>query len=54
VGALCQIAGWLSMRMVTRYAVFEQSDLDDIMQKTAGLENVGEHSSGTVPELCPS
>ena len=29
--ALCQIAGWSSMRMVARYAVFEQSDLDTIM-----------------------
>jgi integrase len=33
--ALCQIAGWSSMRMVTRYAVFEQSDLDAIMATTA-------------------
>ena len=33
--ALCQIAGWSSMRMVHRYAVFEQSDLDDVMAKTA-------------------
>lgn len=33
--ALCQIAGWSSMRMVQRYAVFEQSDLDDLMRKTA-------------------
>ena len=34
--ALCQIAGWSSMRMVQRYAVFEQSDLDDLMLRTAG------------------
>lgn len=34
--ALCQIAGWSTMRMVQRYAVFEQSDLDDLMLKTAG------------------
>lgn len=34
--ALCQIAGWTSMRMVARYAVFEQSDLDDAMLRTAG------------------
>lgn len=34
--ALCQIAGWSSMRMVSRYAVFEQSDLDAIMLLTAG------------------
>jgi integrase len=33
--ALCQIAGWSSMRMTQRYAVFEQSDLDDLMTKTA-------------------
>lgn len=33
--ALCQIAGWSSMRMVQRYAVFEQSDLDDLMLRTA-------------------
>jgi integrase len=33
--ALCQIAGWSSMRMVHRYAVFEQSDLDEVMTKTA-------------------
>ena len=36
--ALCQIAGWSSMRMVQRYAVFEQSDLDAIMVRTARLE----------------
>lgn len=41
--ALCQIAGWSSMRMVQRYAVFEQSDLDDLMLKTAG----------TRPPICP-
>jgi integrase len=34
--ALCQIAGWSSIRMVQRYAVFEQSDLDDLMRRTAG------------------
>jgi integrase len=33
--ALCQITGWSSMRMVHRYAVFEQSDLDEVMAKTA-------------------
>ena len=33
--ALCQIAGWSSMRMVQRYAVFEQSDLDVMMERTA-------------------
>lgn len=33
--ALCQIAGWSSMRMVQRYAVFEQSDLDALMTRTA-------------------
>ena len=36
--ALCQIAGWSSMRMVHRYAVFEQSDLDDVMAKTVGTD----------------
>ena len=35
IRALCQIAGWSSMRMVQRYAVFEQSDLDEIMSRTA-------------------
>jgi integrase len=35
IRALCQIAGWSSMRMVSRYAVFEQSDLDEVMAKTA-------------------
>jgi integrase len=35
IRALCQIAGWSSMRMIQRYAVFEQSDLDEIMAKTA-------------------
>jgi integrase len=34
--ALCQIAGWSSMRMIQRYAVFEQSDLDEVMTRTAG------------------
>lgn len=34
--ALCQIAGWSSIRMIQRYAVFEQSDLDELMLKTAG------------------
>ncbi len=33
--ALCQIAGWSSMRMIQRYAVFEQSDLDEVMTRTA-------------------
>jgi integrase len=33
--ALCQIAGWSSIRMVKRYAVFEQSDLDAMMERTA-------------------
>ena len=36
--ALCQIAGWSSIRMVQRYAVFEQSDLDEIMVRTAGVQ----------------
>jgi integrase len=36
--ALCQIAGWSSMRMVHRYAVFEQADLDEVMMKTARQE----------------
>ena len=36
--ALCQIAGWSSIRMVQRYAVFEQSDLDEIMARTARAE----------------
>ena len=35
--ALCQITGWSSMRMIQRYAVFEQSDLNDIMLRTAGV-----------------
>ena len=37
--ALCQIAGWSSMRMIQRYAVFEQSDLDAVMTKTAANES---------------
>jgi integrase len=36
--ALCQIAGWSSMRMIQRYAVFEQSDLDEVMTRTAGSD----------------
>ena len=36
--ALCQIAGWSGMRMVQRYAVFEQDDLDEIMARTARAE----------------
>jgi integrase len=36
--ALCQIAGWSSIRMIQRYAVFEQSDLDEIMTRTARVE----------------
>lgn len=36
--ALCQIAGWSSMRMTQRYAVFEQSDLDEVMARTAGVD----------------
>ncbi|WP_407531144.1 tyrosine-type recombinase/integrase [Methylobacterium oryzisoli] len=51
--ALCQIAGWSSMRMVQRYAVFEQSDLDDVMTRTAGTLNIrlvaGRHQNGPVP-----
>jgi integrase len=35
--ALCQIAGWSSIRMIQRYAVFEASNLDEVMAKTAGL-----------------
>jgi hypothetical protein len=31
----CQIAGWSSMRMAQRYTVFEQSDLDELMVRTA-------------------
>jgi hypothetical protein len=34
--ALCRVADWSSIRMVQRYAVFEQSDLDDLMLRTAG------------------
>jgi integrase len=36
--ALCQVAGWSSMRMTQRYAVFEQSDLDAVMAHTARAE----------------
>lgn len=35
--ALCQIAGWSSMQMTQRYAVFEQSDLDEVMTRTAAM-----------------
>jgi integrase len=38
IRALCQIAGWSSIRMVSRYAVFEQSDLDEVMTRTARVE----------------
>lgn len=44
--ALAQIAGWSSIRMVQRYAVFEQSDLDEIMIRTA-------HRSPEVPAVRP-
>ena len=37
--ALCQIAGWSTMRMVERYAVFEQSDLDAVMTRTASAHD---------------
>jgi integrase len=40
--ALCQIAGWSSMRMVQRYAVFEQSDLDEVMARTAAVPPAGQ------------
>ncbi len=33
--ALCQVTDRSSMRMVHRYAVFEQSDLDEAMARTA-------------------
>jgi integrase len=36
--ALCQIAGWASIRMIARYAIFEASDLDEVMTKTAGAD----------------
>lgn len=42
--ALCQTAGWSLMRMTQRYAVFEQSDLDDIMLKPA---------RAALPKPCP-
>jgi len=51
--ALCQIAGWTSMRMVQRYAVFEQSDLDDIMLKTAADDPVPPPDPELVPSDCP-
>jgi site-specific recombinase XerD len=38
IRALCQVAGWSSMRMVQRYAVFEQDDLDEVMVRTARTE----------------
>ncbi|MGE0684642.1 MAG: tyrosine-type recombinase/integrase [Candidatus Binatia bacterium] len=44
--ALCQIAGWSSMRMVSRYAVFEQSDLDDAMTRTAAPDRPGARPVG--------
>ena len=36
--ALCQIAGWSSMQMTQRYAVFEQADLDEVMIRTAAKD----------------
>jgi integrase len=51
--ALCQIAGWTSMRMVQRYAVFEQSDLDDIMLKTAADDPAPPPRPAEVPLDCP-
>ena len=44
--ALCQIAGWSSMKMVHRYAVFEQSDLDEVMMRTAAASppRIGQNS----------
>ena len=47
--ALCQIAGWSSMRMVARYAVFEQSDLDDLMIRTARADPVPTPDAGQTP-----
>lgn len=47
--ALAQIAGWSSIRMVQRYAVFEQSDLDEIMIRTAGAS-----PSNSMPTACPT
>ena len=32
--ARCPIAGWSSMRVVQRHAVFEKSGLDDLMNRT--------------------
>ena len=37
--AACQLAGWSSLRMLQRYAVFEQSDLDEVMMKTAAAND---------------
>jgi integrase len=47
---LCQIAGWASMRMVQRYAVFEQSDLDDAMLRTSSYRESGQNRISTVGE----
>ncbi|MBE7203951.1 MAG: tyrosine-type recombinase/integrase, partial [Parafilimonas terrae] len=51
--ALRQIAGWTSMRMVQRYAVFEQSDLDDIMLRTAADDPGSPSNPEVVPSDCP-
>lgn len=47
--ALCQIAGWSSIRMIQRYAVFEQSDLDDLMLRTADPPE----RRPDLPGICP-
>lgn len=52
--ALCQIAGWSSMRMVQRYAVYEQSDLDELMARTAGGGQLPTWAeSRRMPRRCP-
>ena len=41
------------MRMVARYAVFKQSDLDDIMIRTALPATVAESRSDAPPRIAP-
>lgn len=51
--ALCQIAGWSSMRMAQRYAVFEQSDLDALMTRTASGNENAEQMPSERPDQQP-
>ncbi|MGH1574479.1 hypothetical protein ACRAWG_32335 [Methylobacterium sp. P31] len=51
--ALCQIAGWIAMRMVQRDAVLEPSDLDGILFRTAADDPVPPPDPELRPSDCP-